>query len=270
VTKRPNLLVVLGLALFLVGGAIVFLVVRDDNSSNSGASAKDLVPVLVATNDLTPGQSGDAVVAAGQVVVRQVPPSQRSVDAVTSTGALSGQTIVDEVHQGAQVLTSSLRQPNLRSASITIPTGKQAVAVTVDFTAGGAGYAAAGDHVNVYTVVAPNAPNVPTGDPPTTPFTKLLLSNVQILDVSDEVAPRVAAASDTASTTDVSGQARATGTTLTLLLALNAQQAEQIIFATSVNQLYFTVLPKGQGASNTKGVGYGTNYPVPSKNGAGK
>lgn len=279
-TKRPNLLVILGAALFVIGAAIVFLVLRSSDDGES-AAGNDLVPVLVATNDLAIGESGDAILASGRVVVKQVPLSERGPDAITAAASLAGQTIGAPVPEGQQVPGGSLRAPNLRSTAIEIPKGKQAVAVTVSFTSGAAGYAAAGDRINVYSIVQPDAPNatpstVPavgaeaaaapdgTAALPPTPFTKLLLSNVEVLDVSTELAPRVtAAAAGDESTATATGE-RLGSSTLTVLLALDAQQAEQVIFATSVNQLYFTVLPKGQGESTTEGVGYGRNYPLPA------
>ncbi len=152
------------------------------------------------------------------------------------------------------------------------------MAVTVNYTAGLAGYAAAGDRVNVYTVVAPNAPNATPATAPTRrpapsaltstrPFTKLLLSKAcRCSTCTDEVVSRHRdhgqrrhgrQHATSAASSGASNHAHAAARPRTLSMA------EQVIFATSVNQLYFTVLPKGQGTSKTKGVGYGTNYPIP-------
>src|SRR6266513_1043406 len=64
-------------------------------------------------------------------------------------------------------------------ATFTIPDGKQAVAVQLPFVGGLAGYARAGDTVNVYG----NAAAGPLGDVPQ-PATRMLLSGVQVLAVS--------------------------------------------------------------------------------------
>jgi Flp pilus assembly protein CpaB len=107
--------------------------------------------------------------------------------------------------------------------SFTIPEGKQAVAVQVPFVAGLAGYAKAGDHVNVYGNVEKGATN------PIPPATKLILPDVQVLAVT--------------------GPAPGTdGGNTTYLLALDASQAEQAIFFAKFDSLWMTLVPKGQPA----------------------
>jgi len=128
------------------------------------------------------------------------------------------------------------------------------VAVTVGFTAGIAGYAGPGDHVNVYKSVVPNAPGAPAS-----PLTQLILSDVEVLDVSEEVAPRradpIAATDETA---PVTAPVRTSGDEITLLLALDAEQAELVVFGATNDELYFTLVPEDQGPSEAPGVDYGT------------
>ena len=50
------------------------------------------------------------------------------------------------------------------------------------------------------------------------------------------------------------------GAMLLAAIALDATQAEQAIFASSQNELWFTLLPDGQGPSSTDGVDYGQHY----------
>jgi Flp pilus assembly protein CpaB len=107
--------------------------------------------------------------------------------------------------------------------SFTIPEGKQAVAVQMPFVSGLAGYAKAGDHVNVYGNIDEKA----VGATPAPPATKLLLAAVQVLAVTGP-APGADA-----------GNA-------TYLLALDAAQAEQAIFFAKFQSLWLTLVPKGQ------------------------
>ncbi|CAN5550787.1 hypothetical protein BH20ACT2_BH20ACT2_07440 [soil metagenome] len=252
-SKRPNLLVLLGITLFLVGGAIVFLVLGDDGDDDS-ATAASSVPVLVATADLNAGQSGDEIIAGGLVEVEEVPAESRVADALGTPESLAGQTLAAPVSAGSQVGTGSLRPESLRSTAVEIPEGRQGVAVTLPFTPGVAGYAAPGDRINMFTVVRPSAENGLTA-----PLSKLLLTNVEVLDVSNEVAPRRAEVTPAAE----NPAARATGDSLTYLLSLDAQQAEQVIFATSVDSLYFTVQAKDAPDIGTEGVSYGRGYVTP-------
>ena len=112
--------------------------------------------------------------------------------------------------------------------SFTIPEGKQAVAVQVSFVAGLAGYAKAGDTVNVYGNIQTKDKDVPLQPAP--PSSKLILSGVQVLAVTGP-APGTE-----------SGNA-------TYLLALDAAQAEQAIFFARFESLWLTLVPKGQPAS---------------------
>jgi Flp pilus assembly protein CpaB len=107
--------------------------------------------------------------------------------------------------------------------SFTIPDGKQAVAVQMPFVAGLAGYAKAGDTVNVYGVVSETG----AGVDPAPPLSKLLLPGVEVLTVT---APAPGAE----------------GGNATYLLALDAAQAEQAIFFAKFQSLWLTLVPKGQ------------------------
>lgn len=247
--KRANVLLAAGALLLILGVALVWALGRDDGDT----AAEQKVPVLVATADLSSGQAGDDIVAAGKASTELVPISQVREGALDATSSLSGNILTKNVAEGAQLVTGDVRSELLRTGSITIPKGKQAIAVTVDFTSGAAGYAGPGDHVNLYVNIPPG-----TEGAAKQPYTKLLLSDVEVLDVSNELSPyRAQTATETS--TPAAGRAT-TGQPLTLLLALDAQQAEAAIFATSQNELWFTLLPKGQGSSQTNGVDYQAGY----------
>jgi Flp pilus assembly protein CpaB len=251
-TKRANVLLTAGAALLIVGIAVAASVGRSDD----GNDAEPTVPVVVARADIEAGSTGEDLVTAGKVGVDQVPESEAPPDALSSTSALAGSVVTEAVAKGEDVTTEAIGPSTLRAGSITIPKGKQAVAITVDTTAGGGGYAGAGDHVDLFAVVQPGAPGAPTS-----PMTKLLLSNVEVLDVSNEIAPR----RQTASTTTEEGTPttvapRSTDGQITLLLALTPAQAEQAIFAASFNRVWVTVLPKDAPASTTDGVTYEDGY----------
>ena len=118
------------------------------------------------------------------------------------------------------------------STTFTIPDGKQAVAVQLPFVAGLAGYAKAGDTVNVYATVEKGQAG---GQTP--PQSRLILPDVTVLAVT---AP--------APGTD--------GGNATYLLALDANQAEQAIFFSKFESLWLTLVPKGQPAAQTPGRTY--------------
>jgi Flp pilus assembly protein CpaB len=144
----------------------------------------------------------------------------KSATATTSTTVQAGTVVVNAA------------APSAPPTSFTIPEGKQAVAVQVPYVAGLAGYAKAGDTVNVYG----NIDEKGTIDP-APPASKLILSGVQVLAVTGP------------------GPGADTGNT-TYLLALDANQAEQAIFFAKFQSLWLTLVPKGQAKPQTAGHTY--------------
>jgi len=232
--KRSNMLLMVGVAAFVVGAALVVGLLRNGDSGNRSATDGK---VLVATQDIAAGTSGADAMA--KMALRSVPASARAEDGLTDTAALAGRVIDVDVAAGEQLRASSLRPVSLRSGAITIPKGKQGVAVQLPFVSGGAGYVSAGDVVNIYG-------NIPD-DEGKTAMTKLVLGNVKVLDVSNEVAPRVSS----------SEGERPAATTVTYLLALDPNEAERVIFLAANAQLWLALqnadaapLPATQGRTN--------------------
>ena len=217
--NKSTALLMIGALAFLLGAALVLGALRGHNDKTAG---RDASMVLVAKSAIPSGTTGDAAVKNGLVVARSVKASERASDALSSPADIAGRTIDVAVAPGEQVRASQLRPPALRAASITIPEGKQGVAVQLPFVAGGAGYVAAGDHVNVYGNLTKDE---------STPMTKLVLGNIQVLDVSSEVAPRVTGNED-----------RATGAAVTYLLALDPNEAEQVIYLAANAQLWMALV----------------------------
>lgn len=131
-------------------------------------------------------------------------------------------TTTTTVQAGTVVVNSAPAAPT----SFTIPEGKQAIAIQMPFLPGLAGYAKAGDTVNVYGVVDEKG----AGVEPAPPLAKLLLPGVQVLAVT---APA----------------AGAEGGNATYLLAVDAAQAEQAIFFAKFQSMWLTLVPKGQPAA---------------------
>ncbi len=241
--KRSNVLVVLGIAFFVLGVAIVFLLLRDDDDVVAPGADAQTARVLVATQDIPPGTPGSEVLDQGWVELRTIEAGEVEPGALTSRSALAGRTIGVQIPRDAQVTQGRLRSPALREAVISIPDGKEAVAIQVPFVPGVAGYVSQGDFVNLYTVMRSG---------PGAPVTKLIVHNVEVLDVSTEVAPRAATARDG----DQAAGERPAGQQITYLLALDPVQAEQVIFHQSVENLYLSLVPQGAPEVPTPGRTY--------------
>jgi Flp pilus assembly protein CpaB len=268
--RSAKVITILGLAVFLVVAAVAMLALRGNGSSNNGSSAASgSVPVLVAKKTIAAGTQGDALTGGDLYEVKQVPQLSRLSDALTSPTDLANKSAIAAIGAGQQLRTGEFRSLTLRNGAFKIPDGMQAVAVTVPYTPAVAGYVGPGDHINLYglfkivngSVGTGAQPGSSAGASPTPPSggfdprgpqdaTKLILSNVQVLDVSQEIAP-VTAQPVVANATSTS---RATGESpITYLLALNADQAEKVVFFTTYDSLYLTLVPEGQPLSTTNG-----------------
>lgn len=243
--KRSNMLVAVGLVVFLLGGAIVMLALRnsdDDGSAVAAASTTATRSVVVATEDLPAGANGNEVVSAGKVRTESADASA-APDAITSPADLVGKVLALPVQKG-----EAIRFGSLRAETIKIPDGKQAVAVQVQFIPGVAGQVGPGDLVNLYANVAKSSdPRQPV------PFTRLLLANVEVLKVSDApvVAPVPAATPTTVN--PLAAPVASGGNPLVFLVAVDQPQAEKLIFSASNQALYASLVPKGQQPGATAG-----------------
>lgn len=250
-SKRSNLLVIVGLAVFLLGAAVVLITTR---STKSSASTSGLT-VVIARQSLSAGTSGDQLVAGNLVETRQVKGSQAAPGALSSLGQLSGRTLQNDVPAGQQVTQSELSGSASTGAAaappsptspvgaqaLQVPSGKQALAVQVPFVAGGAQVVNPGTLVNIYAAVSKATPDG-------LPCVELALPSVQVLAASTAQASPAPG-----SATSVPGA----GPDIVYVLAVDPGQAQALIFFQKNESMYFTVVPKNQApASSTGCIGY--------------
>lgn len=234
--RRSNLLVLLGLASFVLGLLAVYLITGDDDGGGGGG---DRVPVLVAREDLAAGQLGDEVIAADQVEVIQVDPSDRQPDALTSASQLSGTRLTQLFPDGEQIRSAGIA--SLGGARAQIPEGFEAVALDIDFVAGGANTIIPNDRVNVFLHQAVSNLSATTEGGTvsvagTIDVVKLMLTNVLVLDVQRGT-PDLAISQPTdptASPTDTEN--------LIVVVAVDTVDAEKVIYGTSAagTELYLS------------------------------
>lgn len=237
--RRSNLLVLAGIAFFVVGVVIVALLARDDGDGGT-VSGTGTVDVLVAKEDIAAGVNGDDVADKVEVVRRDS--ADRQPDALSTPSQLSNQIFTATFKKGEQIRSGGLKVRSI-SPAVQVPEGKEAIAIDVPFVAGGAGYLAPGDLVNVYQVIPAPVKDL-TGEtvlPYSTPRTQLILTKVQVLDVQQQVAALSSTQASTGDTGIVSRPATSNDR-LTVLIALDAIDAEKVIFAsaTTGNFVYVT------------------------------
>lgn len=221
--KRSNLIVTLGLAVFIVGAAATYLVVR--NSDDGTASSAGKVPVLVADKPIPAGTTGTAIVTQGMIKTTSVAPDARPTTAVSDASQLAGKTVTLGVSQGQILTLDQFQTAQTRIGTLQIPEGKTALALQLANVPGVAGFAGAGDRINIYGVVKPGSdPKNPQG------AAHLIMQNTEVLNVNGA---NLAAA-----------QGQPGGTGLVYLLAVSAAEAERLIYLSSFEQLYFSLVSK--------------------------
>jgi pilus assembly protein CpaB len=222
--KRSNLIVTLGLAVFIVGAAATYLVVRnsDDGSTTPGAGR---VSVLVAAKPIPAGTTGATALSQGMVKGRTINGAARPDTALTDSSQLAGKTVTLGVTEGEILTSDQFQTAQTRIGTLKIPDGKTALAVQMNNVPGVAGFAGAGDHVNIYGLIKPDSdPKNPQG------AAHLILQNTEILNVNGS---NLAAA-----------QGQPGGTGLVYLLAVNPLEAERLVYLTTFQQLYFSLVSK--------------------------
>jgi len=222
--KRSNLIVILGLAVFIVGAAATYLVVR---SSDNGASAPGAgkASVLVAAKPIPAGTTGASAVSGGMVKSRTLDASARPATALTDPSQLAGKTVTLGVSEGEILTTDQFQTAQTRIGTLKIPDGKTALAVQLANVPGVAGFAGAGDRINIYGVVKAGVdPKLPHGG------AHLILQNTEVLNVNG--APLAAT------------QGQPTGTGLLYLLAVTPVEAERLIYLSTFESLYFSLVSK--------------------------
>lgn len=226
--QRSNLIVVLGVAVFALGVAATFLILRDDNSSSSNGSSGGKVAVLFAKANIPAGTSGSAAFSGGLVETRQVPASTRPPAALTLPAELNGKSAARGIAAGQPLTVDQFVTPQtvIGGSIRPIPAGKQALAVQLAKVPGVAGFAGAGDKVDIFAVTKQPV------DLRTAAQVNLVMQQVEVLSVNGTT---LAAAP---------GQPGAEG--LVFLLAVSPEQATRLVYLANFETLYFSLLPNNQ------------------------
>jgi pilus assembly protein CpaB len=228
VRNRSNLLVLLGIAFFVVGGIIVYVLTSDDD--DSGASGSETVTVVVATKDIPAGSLADDILADGGVKETRVPADALQAGAVQSVNQLEGATFVQGFAAESQVIGAGLQSVQ---RGYDLPEGFEAIAVSLNFPQGVAGYVNPGDRVNLYgsfTKLTEGGEAVPNGE-----HAQLMMSNVRVLDVNKAIPAAGVPADGTATNRQGDGA-------IVFLLAVRTADAERIVYMEQGQAIYATLV----------------------------
>lgn len=234
--RRSKLVLGVGALVAVAGIATAVAALRTPQTSQVGG-----VTVLMATRDIAVGTTGPNAVNDGSVkakAVAQMPPG-----AYTDVSQLSGKVAAGTIPSG-KVLTADLFPPaQTRIGTLRIPGDKTALALQMPNVAGVAGFAGAGDKIDIYGVSK-------LGGSGGGPGARMILQNVDVLNVNGAVlAPT---------------QGQPGGTGLVFLVAVTPAEAEHLVYLTTFEQLYFSLVPKdGSAVSPTPGTGATDSLKLP-------
>jgi Flp pilus assembly protein CpaB len=238
VKRQTLILVVIGVVLFIAGGGIAFASVMSSNKNQTVNTTAGPVStaVVVATANLPAGTTGQDMVAKGNVSIQQVPQKKYVASDLPSLQSLTDQVLTTAVKKGEAIQSSDL---TASATAISLPKGMDGISVTATGVGGLAGYLQPGSNIDVYA----NITKLSAGGTATSslsnlplPCTELIMSNIEVLDVSDVVAPLGS---------HPSSVGRTIPTSMTLLLAVNPAQTRLIAFMAQNESLYVAQTQKG-------------------------
>ncbi len=217
--KRSNLIVTIGLAVFVIGAGATFFVLRNGSDGGTKTAAKGKATVVVAAKDIPSGTAGAQAVEQGLVKTQSVDTADKPAGAISDPSNLAGKTAAGNISKGTTITATQFAAPQTQGA-VAIPDGKMALALSLDPVPGVSGKVEAKDHIDIFGVVK---------DGPGAPSAKLIMQNTEVLIV-DPSGPAALASPP--------------GTKLTYLLAVTAPEAEHLVYLTSFQSLYFSLVNK--------------------------
>ena len=187
VKKQTLILVMIGVLLFIAGSAIAFASV-EGASKHEGSSANVTAPVttsaVVAKANIAAGTTGQTMISSGLVALELVPTKSYAPTDLGSLQSLANEVLATSVTKGHALTSTELIAS---TSSISLPTGTDAVTVTMSGTQSLAGYLQPGARVDVYANITKVSTNSPSTATLPLPCTELAMTNIQVLDVESTV-----------------------------------------------------------------------------------
>jgi Flp pilus assembly protein CpaB len=231
IAKRSKVTLALGFAVFLAGscGAAYLGSRGATESKRADAEAR----ILTATRAVDSGTAASTALAQGALREKKVPRTSRPANAVGDPADLAGRVSARPIAAGEVITADMFAAPQTRVGTVVIPPGKRALALQLAPLPAVAGFAGAGDHVDVYGVIK--------GQDGAVPAVHLVLQGVEVLSVNGTGLP--------------SAQGQPPGPDFVYLLAVTPTEAERLIYLSEFEKLYFDLVAKGEPPVATPGTG---------------
>ena len=221
---RRTVLLIAAVVIAALGVALIFFYVAGvQNRANDNAQ---LVKILVAKGDISPGVTASQAQQDGMFEQKQIPAGLFPPGGVSTIDPIADQVALGPIYTGQQILAQMFGDPSQTSA-LAIPKGKLALSVQLQDPNRVAGFVVPGSNVAVFATVTTGKSNK----------TQLLLSNAAVIGVGPTT-------TTTTTTTQGSNNNQTTEQIpqTILTLALDQKQAQKIVFAQSEGDLYLGLL----------------------------
>jgi pilus assembly protein CpaB len=238
--------IALVIAVVLAAVATIALVSYVQGVENKTTKNAQPVDVFVAKQTIPAGVTGDTAISQGLIQQITVPLKAKATGAIASLEEIKGKVASVDISQNEQILAQRFVAPGQIGSSLPIPVGRQAISVQVNIPPGVAGFIKQGDTVSVIAQLTVPKGSSSTTQQQTTPKVQYLLQDVSVLAVGQQVVVTGQEGKQQQQQTQVQNQ-------VLLTLAVTPRQAEQLVYGTLQGQLYFTIVPKGQGPARTPG-----------------
>ncbi|HEX2275129.1 MAG TPA: Flp pilus assembly protein CpaB [Acidimicrobiales bacterium] len=219
--RRSKLTAVLGLALLAVGAVGAVGTLREGSEPAAGGGAS----VLYAEKPIAAGTTGAAALQQGLVKTKTVSPDVAHPEVIVDTSQLVGTTSQADIPAGRILTRAEFPPSQTRIGNLQIPRGKTALALQMGNVPGVAGFAGAGDRINVYGATQ-------NGDAEGAARAQLVLQGVEVLKVNGTTLPPA--------------QGEPDGPDLVFLVAVSPAEAERLVYLMTFEKLYFSLVPKDQ------------------------
>ncbi len=263
--NRRSVLLLLATLVAVIGTALVFLYVR--SADKRATEQFDTVPVLQAVEVIEPGETIDAILAAGKLKEEQVPQNQMLEGALTNTDSLKGLVATTTIYPGEQIIPGKFGGQAGSADVLAIPDGMQAISVELTDATRVAGFVNPGSEVAIYHLgpmydvdgitdqELARLRALPKTAPPNGNVV-LLLKRVLVLGVGST-------STTTKTVTTADGQATTQEVPKTLItIAVSQEDAEKVLFADAEKNgnLAFGLLTEKSITRYTRGTGWGNLY----------
>lgn len=224
-STRRGTFAIAALSALIAAGVLVYALSHYRQSVNPSANQQE---VLVATQLIEQGASGDAIGVGRFYRAETVPVKQVSAGALREPGALHGQIAASDIYPGQQLTSADFVTGGIVSH---LAASQRAITVPLEGARGLLGNVHSGDHVDVYG-------SFPSQNASATAAVRLVAPNVVVLSVAQPGSGGIGAGSNTNAITDV-------------VLEVTPEQAAELALAVDNGKVWLTLRPGNGSATNT-------------------